>query len=137
MRNLIGVFSDRPDRPHAFAAVGTNTVELCENGEATLIEIFRALSDKEVLQIIKRLSCLYPFDKSYDKPSFCSAFGVDESHFEHLVERLAVLKLITTETVDVDGGIVTLYRPFLSNEIVLLLSLSDLLYNASPDGSAH
>ncbi len=137
MKNLMGVFSDRTDRPAVFAAVGTNTVELCENGEATLIEIFRALSDKEVLQIIKKLSRLYPLDKFYDKPSFCSAFGVDESNFEYLVACLAVLKLITAETVAIDSSTVTLYHPFLSNEIVLLLSLSNLLYNASPDGSAH
>lgn len=136
-RNLTGIFSDRPDRPPIFAAVGTNAVELCETSGATLIEVFKALSDREVFQIMNKLSKLFPYDKSYDKSSFCSAFGVDESRFESLLARLTTLKLITAKTVALDDGAVTLYRPFLNDEIVLLLSVSDLLYNASPDGSAH
>lgn len=136
-RTVTGVFSDRVDRPPAFAAVGTNAVELCEASEANLTEIFKALSDREVFQIINKISKLFPCDRSYDKPSFCSVFGVDESHFERLLSRLATLKLITEKTVVLNDGAVTLYRPSLNHEIVLLLSLSELLYCASPDGSVH
>ena len=136
-RALTGVFSDRLERPPIFAAVGANAVDLCEASERSLAGIFEALADREVLRIINKLSDLFPYDKSYDKSSFCSAFGVEESKFERLFERLATLQLITARTVNLNGSAVTVYRPALSGEVVLLLSLADLLYNASPDGNAH
>ena len=137
MRNLTGVFSDRPGKPPLFAAVGADAVDLCETSERSLAGIFEALADREVLRIINKLSDLFPYDKSYDKSSFCSAFGVEESRFERLSERLAALHLLTAKTVTLSGSAVTVYRPALGGEVVLLLSLADLLYNASPDGSAH
>lgn len=136
-RNLTGVFSDLSDRPPFFAAVGTSTVEWCEKREASLTEIFGALSDREVLRIIKKLSESTQNDSSYDKPSFCLAFGVKEADFDRLLSCLATLNLITEKTVTFDDRAVTVYRPSLNNAIVLMLSLSDLLYNASPDGSVH
>lgn len=136
-RNFTGVFFDRPDRPPIFAAVGTNAVELCEKREVALTEIFGALSDRKVFQIVDRLSRSPRNDRSYDKTSFCSAFGVDEAAFEALLARLTTLKLVTAKAIAFDDSTVTVYRPSLNNEIVLLLSLADLLYNASPDGSVH
>lgn len=134
-RNLTGVCSDRPDRPPFFAAVGTNAVELCEKRAANLTGIFGALADREVLRLIQKLSESPENEIFYDRTSFCSAFGVDESAFEDLLARLAALELITAKTVACKDRAVIVYRPSLNDKIVLLLSLSDLLYNASPDGS--
>lgn len=136
-RNITSVLSDIPERPQIFAAVGTNAVDLNEEQEKNLASVFTALSDREVLRIIKILS-KSPMDfKSYDKTSFCNEFEVEEADFEKIIAHLTTLKLITAKTVHLNDSTITTYRPTLCPEIVILLTLSDLLYNASPDGSAH
>ena len=137
-RNLTAVFSNRSNRSRVFAAVDTDTVVLSEESQGSLNEVFKALSKPSVMSFINNMSKI-PNNQAmtYDRISFCSTFGIGDQSFEDMISSLRLLGLVTVKTVALNDGSVTVYQPHTNKNIVLLLSLADLLYNSMPDGNAH
>ena len=137
-RNLTSVFSNRADKPCVFAAVDTNIVDLNEISRNTLNEVFKALSNPYVLNFINNMSSSLNHETViYDRVSFGSKFDIDEKDFDFMISSLKSLGLITVKTVALNDSSVTVYQPQLNENIVLLLSVADLLYNSKPDGNVH
>lgn len=134
---MTGVYSDISDRPRIFAAVESSKVELNDGRADTISDVFRVLSDKTLIQIINRISALSQTGKSYDRASLCAVLEIEEDNFECVIASLTALRLITQNTLIINGNATTIYCPNINVEIVLLLSVADLLYNESADGNVH
>lgn len=137
-KNLTSVFSNRVDRPRIFAAVDADTVDLNEVSRNLLNEVFKALSNPAVMNFINNMSKDSNNQAmTYDRMSFCAKFGIDNQDFDFMVSSLQLLGLVTVKIVDLNDGSVTVYQPHMTQNVVLLLSLADLLYNSRPDGNVH
>ena len=137
-RDITSVYSDKADKPRIFAAVESSTLNLNETSTEKLNEVFKALSNPLVLQAINKISETHNSESvTYDKTSFCLKFGIEEKDFEVVISSLSVLDIITSKEVSLNDNNIMVYCPNLSYRIVLLLSLSDLLYNTMPDGSVN
>ena len=135
--NLRAVYSDKPDRPRLFAAVEATSVQVEGETMARMIEVFRALTDPAVYAVMDGLSRRPELAKEYDKSSFCTAFGVEERNFDGVIASLRTLALVTETELSLNGASITLYRPRMGDQAVLLLTLADRLYRGTPDGMAH
>lgn len=135
--NLTCVYSDKPDRARIFAAVESRSVRPEEEASANLMKVFRALTDPAVYKILNKLSEEPQTARDYDRISFCTVFGIGDAEFDGVTAALGALGLLAVSDIVLNDAPITLYRPRLNERTVLLLSLADLLYNASPDGNAH
>lgn len=121
-----------------FAAVDTSAVNLSDDSRNSLNKIFSALSNPSVLNFINNMSSFSNYETmTYDRISFCSKFDIEDQDFDFMVSSLQSLGLITVKTVALNDSNITMYQPYLNENIVLLLSLADLLYNSRPDGNIH
>ena len=137
-KNLTSVFSNRADRPRIFAAVDAGIVDLNEVSRNSLNEVFKALSNPPVLNFINNMSKISNNEAmTYDRISFCAKFGIDNQDFDFMISSLQSLDLVTIKTVFLNDSAITVYCPNINPKIVLLLSLTDLLYNSRPDGNVH
>ena len=136
--NLSGAFSDRADRPRLFVAVETSTVSLGDQYVEKLIEVFDALSNPLIIPLINKISATQNGESmTYDKISFCSKFDIDEKDFNVIISSLSLLDLVTVKNLKLNGSNITVYCPSMSPKTVMLLTLADMLYNATPDGNIH
>lgn len=137
-RELICVFSDRTPGPRIFAAAETSAVNLTESSTEKIIEIFNALSDPAVFQLINKISAASKEKRvTYDKVSFCTEFGIDINNFDNVLSSLLSLELVTVKNVSLNGSAIDVYCPHINEKIILLVSLADLLYNNGTDGNIH
>lgn len=137
-RNLSGAFSDRADRPRLFVAVESSTVNLGKESYEKLTEVFNALANPLIIPLINKISSTQSSETmTYDKTSFCSKFDIDEKDFNVIISSLSLLDLVTVKNLKLNGSNITVYCPSMSPKTVMLLSLTDVLYNTTPDGNIH
>lgn len=137
-KNLSSVFSNRTDRTRVFAAVDTSAVNLSDDSRNSLNEIFSALSNPSVLNFINNMSNFSNHETmTYDRISFCSKFDIEDKDFDFMVSSLHSLGLVTVKTVALNDSNITMYQPYLNENIVLLLALAELMYNSKSDGNIH
>lgn len=137
-RNLSGAFSNRADRPRLFVAVESSTVNLGKESFEKLTEVFNALANPLIIPMINKISSTQSSETmTYDKTSFCSKFDIDEKDFNVIISSLSLLDLVTVKNVKLNGSNITVYCPSMSPKTVMLLSLTDVLYNTTPDGNIH
>ena len=137
-RNLSGAFSDRADRPSLFVAVESSAVSLSDQSVEKLTSVFNALSNPFIIPLINKISATQNGESmTYDKISFCSRFDIDEKDFNVVMSSLSLLDLVSVKDVKLNESNVTVYCPNMNSKIVMLLSLADMLYSETPDGSVH
>lgn len=135
---LSGAFSDRADRPRIFVAVESSTVSLGDQSVEKLIEVFDALSNPLIIPLINKISATQNSESmTYDKISFCSKFSIDEKDFNVVISSLSLLNLVSVKDVMLNDNSITVFCPNMNPKIVMLLTLADMLYNATPDGNIH
>ena len=136
--NLSGAFSDRADRPRLFVAVESNTVSLNEESVEKLTSVFNALANPLIIPLINKISSTQNSESiTYDKISFCSKFDIDEKDYNVVISSLSLLGLMSVKDVKLNDSNITVYCPNTNPKTVMLLTLADMLYNATPDGNIH
>lgn len=133
---LRGVYADRDDTPRLFAMFDGGRDESDALAQANLSEIFAALSDEKVIRAVLKLNEI-PRDRLYDAESLAAVLDVAEADIPAVTESLKTLRCLAESTIRYNGEEVRVYARVTpaGRDIMLLLSLTRLLYRCDTDGN--
>jgi len=131
---LCGVYADRDDTPRMFVMFDGSRDSSGTLKNANLSEIFAALSDETVIRAILKLNDL-PRDRSYDAESLAAVLEISEENITAAAESLKALQCLKESAIRYNGEEVRVYTPRIGRDIIMLLSLTQLLYRCGTDGN--
>jgi len=131
---LRGFYADRDDTPRMFAMYDSLSGESDAIAQAKLSEIFAALSDETVIRAVLKLNGI-PRDRMYDAESLAAVLDVAEADIAPVTESLKTLGQLAESGIPYNGEAVTVYARTGKQDIMLLLSLTRLLYRCGTDGN--
>ncbi len=129
---LRGVYADRDDTPRLFVMFDGERDESDALAQANLSEIFAALSDETVIRALLKLNGI-PYNRMYDAESLAAVLDVAEADIPAVTESLKTLECLAESTIRINGEEVQVYSR--AWDIMLLLSLTRLLYRCGTDGN--
>ncbi len=132
--DLRGFYADREDTPRLFAMTDSRPEENDAVARANLSEIFAALSDETVIHAVLKLNDI-PRDRRYDAQSLAAVLDVPEADIAQVIEALKTLGCLTESVIPYNGESVTVYERAGKQDVMLLLSLTRLLYRCGTDGN--
>lgn len=134
--NLRGIYADRDDTPHLFVMFdGSREENEAETiAEANLWEIFATLSNDMVIRAFLKLNDI-PLDRSYDAQSLATVLGIPEADILRIAEALKTLGHLTESVIPYNEESVTVYKRAGKYDVMLLLSLTRLLFCCPTDGN--
>ena len=131
---LRGFYADRDDTPRMFAMYDSLSGESDAIAQANLSEIFAALSDETVIRAVLKLNVISR-DRLYDVESLAAVLDMAEADVSAVMESLKTLGQLTESVIPYNGESVTVYARAGKQDIMLLLSLTRLLYRCGTDGN--
>ena len=131
---LRGFYADRDDTPRMFVMYDSLSGESAAVAQANLSEIFAALSDETVIRAVLKVYEI-PYYRMYDAESLADILTVPETEIAKVTEALKTLGQLTESVIPYNGESVTVYARAGKQDIMLLLSLTRLLYRCGTDGN--
>lgn len=132
--NLRGFYADREDTPQMFVMYDSLSGETDAIAQANLSEIFAALSDETVIRAVLKLNDI-PRERRYDAQSLAAVLDVPEADIAQVIEALKTLGCLTESVIPYNGESVMVYERAGKQDVMLLLSLTRLLYRCGTDGN--
>ncbi len=135
-KGIIGVYSDIETAPKVFAVSETDGFDFDDFQADKLSSLFGSLSLSRIYPIFSKIYSVMHEYKLYDRESFCKSFDIDENEFADIIKALKNCNCVDSKTIVINEKGTTVYRPYISREVMLILQISKFICLNSHDGNA-